>query len=293
MQAFLQQVVSGIASGGIFASLALALVLIYNAMGLINFAQGEMAMFATFIAFTLVDRGLSFWIAFPLTLAIAFVGGVIVQRVVIRPVERAPVLTLVIVTLGLATLVNGAAGFLWGYVPRAFASPFPVRTISVGGVVASLQDLGVIAVSGAVLVVIYVLLQRTTLGLTMRAAAHHPEASRLLGVRVSWMLALGWGLASAVGAVSGIMVAPILLLEPNMMQTIIIYAFAAAVLGGIESPLGAVIGGILVGVTVNLAGAYLPFVGGDLRLAVALAIIIAVLVLRPNGLLGRPSVRRV
>ena len=125
----------------------------------------------------------------------------------------------------------------------------------------------------------------------MRAAAFHPDASRLLGVRVSWMLALGWGLASAVGAVSGIMVAPILLLEPNMMQTIIIYAFAAAVLGGIESPLGAVIGGLIVGVTVNLAGAY--FVGGDLELAVALAIIVGVLVIKPNGLLGRASVRNV
>ena len=293
MQEFMQQVVSGIASGGIFASLALALVLIYNAMGLVNFAQGEMAMFSTFIAFTLIDHGLSYWIAFPLTLVIAFVGGVLVQRVVIRPVERAPVLTLVIITLGLATLVNGAAGFLWGYIPRAFSSPFPVRTISVGGVVASLQDLGVIGVSAAVLVLIYILLQRTTIGLSMRAAAHHPEAARLLGVRVSWMLALGWGLASAVGAVSGIMVAPVLLLEPNMMQTIIIYAFAAAVLGGIESPLGAVVGGVIVGVTVNLAGAYLPFVGGDLRLAVALAIIIGVLVLKPNGIFGRPTVRRV
>jgi branched-chain amino acid transport system permease protein len=142
-------------------------------------------------------------------------------------------------------------------------------------------------------VLIYLLLQHTTVGLTMRAAAFHPEASRLLGVRTSWMLALGWGLASAVGAVSGIMVAPVLLLEPNMMQSIIIYAFAAAVLGGIESPLGAVIGGVIVGVTVNLAGAYLPFVGGDLRLAVGLAIIVVVLILKPNGLLGRPSVRRV
>jgi branched-chain amino acid transport system permease protein len=293
MQEFLQQVVSGIANGGIFASLALALVLIYNAMGLVNFAQGEMAMFATFIAITLIDHGLSYWIAFPLTLVIAFVGGVVVQRVVIRPVERAPVLTLVIITLGLATLVNGAAGFLWGYVPRAFPSPVPVRTIDLGGVVASLQDLGVIGVSAAVLVLIYVLLQRTTIGLTMRAAAHHPEAARLLGVRVSWMLALGWGLASAVGAVSGIMVAPVLLLEPNMMQTIIIYAFAAAVLGGIESPIGAVVGGVIVGVTVNLAGTYLPFVGGDLQLAVALAIIIGVLVLKPNGIFGRPTVRRV
>ncbi|HEV2032975.1 MAG TPA: branched-chain amino acid ABC transporter permease [Candidatus Dormibacteraeota bacterium] len=293
MQAFMQQVVSGIANGGIFASLALALVLIYNAMGLVNFAQGEMAMLATFIAFTLIDRGVNYWIAFPVTLVIAFVGGVAIQRIVIRPVERAPVLTLVIVTLGLTALANGLAGFIFGYLPRAFPSPFSVVTINLLGVFVSYQDLGVIAVSGVVLLAIYLLLQRTTVGLTLRAAAHHPEASRLLGVNVSWMLALGWGLASAVGAVSGIMAAPILFLEPNMMQTVIIYAFAAAVLGGIESPLGAVVGGLIVGVTVNLAGAYVPFVGGDLQLAVALAIIVAVLVLKPNGLFGRPTVRRV
>ena len=291
MQEFLQQVVSGIASGGIFASLALALVLIYNAMGLVNFAQGEMAMFATFVAYALIENGMSYWIALPLALVLAFAGGVLIQRIVIRPVERAPVLTLVIVTLGLATLINGLAGFVFGYIPRSFPSPFSVQTVSVLGALISFRDLGVIAVSAVVLVLIYLLLQRTTLGLAMRAAAHNPDASRLLGVRVSWMLALGWGLASAVGALSGIMVAPILLLEPNMMQTIIIYAFAAAVLGGIESPLGAVVGGLIVGITVNLAGAYL--VGGDLQLAVAFLIIVAVLVIKPNGLFGRPSVRRV
>ena len=293
MQEFTQLVVNGLANGGIFASLALALVLIYNAMGLINFAQGEMAMFATFIAFTLIDHGFSYWIAFPVTLGIAFVAGVLIERIVIRPVERAPVLTLVIVTLGLATLINGMAGFLFGYVPHAFLSPFSFQTVSIVGAYFSYQDVSVIVVCAIVLAGIYLLLQRTTLGLTMRAAAHHPEASRLLGVRVSWMLALGWGLASAVGAVSGIMVAPVLLVEPNMMQTVIIYAFAAAVLGGIESPLGAVVGGLIVGVTVNLAGRYVPHVGGDLQLAVALAIIIAVLVIKPNGLFGRPSVRNV
>lgn len=293
MQEFLQQVLSGIASGGIYASLALALVLIYNAMGLVNFAQGEMAMFATFFAFTLIDHGLNYWIAFPLTLALAFVGGVVIQRVVIRPVERAPILTMVIVTLGLATLFNGLAGFFFGYVPRSFPSPFSVLTVNLAGAFVSYRDLGVIGVSAVVLVLIYFLLQRTTVGLTLRAAAHHPDASRLLGVRVSWMLALGWGLASAVGAVSGIMAAPILLLEPNMMQTVIIYAFAAAVLGGIESPPGAVVGGLIVGVTVNLAGTYVPGVGGDLQLAVAFAIIVAVLVLKPNGLFGHAAVRRV
>jgi len=292
MTEFAQQVISGLASGGIYASLALALVLIYNAMGLVNFAQGEMAMLATFLAYTLIGRGMSYWIALPITIVVAFAGGLVIQRVIIRPVERAPVLTLVIVTLGLATLVNGLAGFLYGYIPRDFPSPFSVQTVDILGAAASYRDLGVIGVSAVVLVLIYLLLQRTTLGLAMRAAAHHPEASRLLGVRVSWMLALGWGLASAAGAVSGIMVAPILLLEPNMMQSVIIYAFAAAVLGGIESPLGAVIGGLIVGVTVNLAGAYVPGVGGDLQLAVAFLIIIAVLVVRPNGLLGRRAARR-
>ena len=293
MQEFLQLVVSGIATGGIFASLALALVLIYNAMGLVNFAQGEMAMLATFVAFTLIAHGMNYWLAFIVTLVVAFAGGIAIERVVIRPVERAPILTLVIVTLGLATLINGLAGSIFGYVPRSFPSPFSAQTVNILGALASYQDLGVIAVSAVVLLGVYVLLQQTTVGLTMRAAAHHPEASRLLGVHVSWMLALGWGLASAVGSVSGIMVAPILLLQPNMMQTIIIYAFAAAVLGGIESPLGAVVGGVIVGVTINLAGVYLPFVGGDLQLAVALAIIVAVLVLKPNGLFGRPTVRRV
>jgi branched-chain amino acid transport system permease protein len=293
LQEFFQQVVSGLAIGGIFASLALALVLIYNAMGLVNFAQGEMAMLATFVAYALVNRGISYWIVFPITLVIAFGGGIAIQRLVIRPVERAPILTLVIITLGLATLINGLAGFIFGYVPHSFPSPFSSETVDIFGVFISFRDLGVIAVSGLVLLGVYLLLQRTTIGLTLRAAAHHPEASRLLGVQVSWMLALGWGLASAVGAVSGIMVAPILLLEPNMMQTIIIYAFAAAVLGGIESPLGAVVGGLAVGVTINLAGAYVPGVGGDLQLAVGLAIIIAVLLIRPNGLFGRAAVRRV
>jgi branched-chain amino acid transport system permease protein len=292
MQEFLQLVVSGIATGAIFASLALALVLIYNAMGLVNFAQGEMAMLATFIAYTVVERGVSFWIAFPVTMVIAFAAGIVIQRVVIKPVERAPVLTLVIITLGLATLINGIAGFVWGYVPRSFPSPFSSDSIDLAGVFLNSRDLGVIAVCGLVLLAVYLLLQQTTVGLTLRAAAHHPEASRLLGVNASWMLALGWGLASAVGAVSGMIVAPTLFLEPNMMQTIIIYAFAAAVLGGIESPLGAVIGGLAVGVVISLAGAYIPN-AGDLQLAFGLAIIVGVLIVKPNGLFGRAATRRV
>src|SRR5207245_3003285 len=210
----------------------LALGVFCSAMGFVNFAQGEMAVLATFVAYALINRGMSYWIVFPVTLVLAFGGGIVIQRVVIRPVERAPILTLVIITLGLATLLNGLAGFMFGYVPRSFPSAFSAQTIDLLGVFISYRDLGVIVVSGLVLLAVYLLLQHTTVGLTLRAAAHHPEASRLLGVQVSWMLGLGWGLAAAVGAVSGIMVAPIVLLEPNLMQSVIIYEVADALLCG-------------------------------------------------------------
>jgi branched-chain amino acid transport system permease protein len=293
MQDFAQQVVSGLASGGIYASLALALVLIYRSMNLVNFAQGELAMFATFIAWSLQQAGWLYWAAFAATILIAFVGGIALERIIIRPVERAPVLTIVIVTLGLLVAFNGLAGWIWGYVLKPFPSPFPSQPVRVAGLAFGLQDLGIIGISLAVLVLLYLLFQRTKLGLAMRCAALYPETSRLLGVRVGWMLALGWGLAAAVGAVSGMMVAPIVLLEPNMMQAIVLYAFAAAVLGGIDSPVGAVVGGLIIGVLLNLVGTYAGFLGGDLRLAVGLVVIVAVLVVKPSGLFGRAAVTRV
>ena len=292
MQQFLQQVVSGLASGGVFASLALALVLIYSSMEVINFAQGEMAMLTTFFAWQLTQAGWPFWLAFVAALVFAFVGGVAVERVVIRPVEKAPPLTIVVVTLGLLIAFNGLAGYIWGYTVRVFPSPFPSSPIRIGGVALGIQDLGIIGVCLVVLILIYLFLQRTSLGLSLRAAALYPDTSRLLGVRVGWMLALGWGLAAVAGAVSGMMVAPVVFLEPNMMQNILVYAFAAAVLGGIESPVGAVVGGLVLGVMLNLIGTYMPIVGGDMRLVLALAVIVIVLVVRPAGLFGRPTVRR-
>src|SRR3979490_103544 len=293
MREFLEQVISVIAAGGIYASLALALVLIYRAMGLINFAQGEFAMFTAFICWSLLEGAqLPYGLAVAITLVVAFVGGLAIERLIVRPFEGGSPLVIVIVTLALFEIANSIAGFVWGYSPRSFPSPFPARPLEIGGILISIQDAAVIGVSLLTLGLLYVLFNRTRLGLAMRAAALYPEVSALLGVRTGLMLGLGWGLASAVGAVSGILVAPRILLEPNMMQSVIIYAFAAAVLGGIDSPLGAVVGGLIVGVTGNLAGAYLPFVGGDLQLAVALAIIVAVLVLKPNGLFGRPTVPR-
>jgi branched-chain amino acid transport system permease protein len=289
---FLQQVVSGLASGGIFASLALALVLIYRATGIINFAQGEMAMISTFVSWELIDRGLQFWPAFFLTLAISFAGGVAIERVVIKPVEDKPVITGVIVTLGLLVFFNGFAFWVWGGDVKNYPSGFSTRTIDVAGVAISIQDLGVIAVTLVTVAVLYGFFQLTKLGLGMRAAALNPSASRLVGVRVGWMLALGWGFAAALGAVSGMLVAPTVLLDPNMMRPVLLYAIAAAVLGGLTSPLGAVVGGLTLGVTLNLLTAYAD-VPTSLRLPVALSLILVVLLVRPAGLFGKLAVRRV
>jgi len=288
-----QQIVFGIATGSIYASLALALVLIYRAMEAINFAQGEMATFSTFIAWSLMANfHLSFWIAFPLVVVLSFVGGVALERVVIRPVERAPILTTILVTLGLFAIFNGLSGLIWGYTIRTFPSPFPVTPITLGGVGIGFQDLGLIGVSLVLLFLIYLFFSRTKLGLMMRAASLYPQSSRLVGIRVGWMLALGWGLSAAVGAVSGMMVAPVLSLDPSLMQSVLLFAFTAAVLGGIENPLGAVIGGITVGVLLALVGTYIPH-AEDLRLVFGFIVIVLVLLFRPAGLIGRAHVTRV
>jgi branched-chain amino acid transport system permease protein len=289
-----QQIVIGLASGGVWATLAVALVLIYRSTGVINFAQGEMAMFSTFIAWSLVHHGLSYWGAFFLTVAISFAGGVAVERAVIRPVERAPVLTVVIVTLGLFFVVNGAARWIWSPETRSLPNAFSTRPIDVAGVAFSIQDLGTIAVSLGAVALLWVFFRFTKLGLASRATALNPEATRLVGVRISWMLALGWGLAAAMGAVSGMLTAPALAsFDQNLMQPVLLYAFAGAVLGGIDSPLGAVVGTLLLGVLVNLLGTYVDWIGSELRLPVALAVILGVLLVRPAGLFGTPEERRV
>jgi branched-chain amino acid transport system permease protein len=290
---FAQQLAAGIREGAIYAGLALAIVIIYRSTRVINFAQGEMATFATFIAWSLMNHGLSFWTAFPIVLAIAFAGGVAIERVVIRPVENAPVLTIVIITLGLALLLNGLMSVIWGGANRQFTGPFSTRTIDVGSVPISVQDIGIVAVSVGLVVLLALFFRFTKLGLALRAAAVNPESSRLVGIRVGWMLALGWGIAAVLGAVAGMMIAPVVFLDPNMMQTILLYAFAAAVLGGLDSPVGAVVGGILLGVTITLLGRYVGFIGSTLKLPAALLLILVLLLVRPGGLFGRVAVRRV
>jgi branched-chain amino acid transport system permease protein len=293
MDIFFQQVVSGLATGGIYGSLALALVMIYQATDVVNYAQGNMAMFSTYLAWSMIDAGLPYWVAFFATLAIAFVGGILIERIVIRPVENAPILSIVIVSIGLLVILSSMAGWIYTYTQKAFPSPFPNRPVKLGNVVIGAHDIGAILVTLVVLALLYVFFRYTTLGLAMRAAAQNPVSSRLVGIRVGWMLALGWGLAALVGAVAGMMVAPVVFLDPNMMGGILIYAFASATLGGFTSPGGAVVGGLIVGVTENLVGTYVRFIGTELKLTVALAIILIVLMVKPSGLFGRATVHRV
>jgi branched-chain amino acid transport system permease protein len=268
-------------------------VMIYQATDVVNFAQGEMAMFSTYLCWSLLQAGLPYWVAFFGTLVIAFVGGVLVERVIIRPVENAPILTIVIVCIGLLVIFNSVAGWIYSYIQKPFPTPFPGEPIKIGNIFLGKHDLGEIGVTLVVLVLLFAFFRFTTLGLAMRAAAQNPVASRLVGIRVGWMLALGWGLAAAVGAAAGMMVAPIVFLDPNMMGGILIYAFASATLGGFTSPGGAVVGGLLVGVIENLVATYVSFIGTELKLTVALALIILVLLFRPSGLFGRVTVRRV
>ncbi|MCP9621134.1 branched-chain amino acid ABC transporter permease [Nocardia otitidiscaviarum] len=289
----LQQIIEGLSAGAIYAGLALAMVLIYRFTGIVNFAQGELAMFSAFLAWQFTEMGMPFWQALIATLVVSFLGGMLIERVVIRPVEGAPELTLVIVTVGLYFFVNAAAGWIWSYQVKSFPNPFPDGALRAGGVTAGYGSLGVIVVVALVMALIYLLFRYTKIGLAMRAVASNPASARLSGIRVGVVLALGWGLSALVGAVSGVLSAPVLFLEPNMMGGVLIYAFAAATLGGFDSPGGAVAGGLIVGVTETLTGAYVDVIGTELKIGVPLVIILGVLLLRPQGLFGRAVVERV
>ncbi len=292
MELFTNQVLAGIATGAIYACMALAIVMIYQAIDHLNFAQGEMAMFSTFIAWQLMQWGLGFWPAFLLTLAISFAGGIIIERALFKPLTNAPILAQVAGFIALFAILNSVAGLTWDFTIKQFPSPFGSSGF-LGSQLISTHQAGMIGVTLLLLILLFIFFRYTRIGLAMRAAASLPESARLVGINTSWMIALGWGMASAIGAIAGMLIAPVVFLEPNMMGGILLYGFAAAVLGGLTSPLGAVIGGFLVGVFENLVGTYIPGVGNELKLPIALALIIVVLVIKPSGLLGRAIVQRV
>jgi branched-chain amino acid transport system permease protein len=292
MELLLHQVLAGLATGGIYACLALALVMIYQAIDHLNFAQGEMAMFSTFIAWQLMELGTPYWVAFVATLTISFVVGVLIDRVLFRPIHDAPILSHIVVFIAVFGILNSLAGFIWDFNVKNFPTPFGSRPLFGSGLISS-HDAGMIGVTILLLVFLYVFFRHTRIGLAMRAAAANPQSARLAGIRVGWMIALGWGMAAAIGAVAGMLIAPVVFLEPNMMQSVLLYGFAAAVVGGLTSPGGAVIGGFAVGVVENLAGTFIPYVGRELKLTIALFVIVAVLLVKPSGLFGRRVVSRV
>ena len=290
MDALLHQIFSGIASGGIYAGLALALVMIYQSTGHINFAQGEMAMFSTYIAWELIDYGTPYWGAFFLTVAFAFVAGIAIERLVIRPFHNLPVIALIIVFIGLLVIVNSTASWIFGTTLKTFPSPFPAEALWNNHYISN-HELGSIGIVLIIVAILFAFFRYTALGLAMRAVAENPVSSRLVGIRVGWMLALGWGLAAAIGAVSGMLVAPILYLDSSMMGGVLLYSLAGAVLGGLDNPWGAALGGFIIGILENVLGAYV--IGTELKFSVALIVIVVVLLVRPSGLFGRTVVTRV
>ncbi len=289
MEHLLQQILGGLATGAIYACIALAVVMIYQAIDHFNFAQGEMAMFSAFIAWQLIDWGANYWVAFFICIVVSFIAGVAIERIIFAPLHNAPILTHIVVFIALFQIFNATAGFIWEFTIKVFPSPFPDRlpfeTTLIGP-----HDLGMMAVVLIMLSLIYIFFRFTPIGLAMRAAAAAPDSARLVGINVGWILALGWGLAAAIGAVAGMMIAPVVFLEPGMMVGILLYGFAGAVVGGLTSPGGAVVGGFLMGVIEPLAG---MAIGSELKLTVALVVIVTILIFRPAGLFGRVVVERV
>ena len=290
MQGLIHQLFAGFSAGSIYACFGVAVVMTYQSTGMLNFAQGEMALLTTYLAFSMLAAGVPYWIAFAITLVIAFALGVAIERIVVRPLKGKSALSIVIVLIGLLIVINSGVGWIYGHETREFPSPFPDGSPSGQGLI-SYHQLGMICVTLVSVSVLYAFLQFTRIGLAMRAAAVNDVSSRLSGIPVGTMLSFGWGVASVLGAIAGMMLAPILFLDPNMMLTVMLYGFAAAILGGLDNPWGAVAGGVLLGIVENLAGVYL--VGSALKLSVALTVIMAVLLFRPAGIFGRHSPERV
>lgn len=294
MNLFFQQILDGAASGAIYAAMALAIVMVHRASKLVNFAQGEMATFGAFTAWQLNSWGLPLVLAIPAAIIVAGLLGILIERTLVRPLgSLTSHLPVIILTLGLMLVINSVMGFIWGYDPKTFPRVFGDGALRLDGVVISNQSLGIVAVVAASSLILWLTFRFTNLGLALRASSENPESARLSGIRVGRMLSAGWAFGGMIGAIAGILVAPLLYLHPNMMATALLYAFAAAVVGGIDSAQGAVVGGILVGILENLAGTYVSWIGNDFKQAVALFLILAVLLVRPQGIFGQKAWARV
>jgi branched-chain amino acid transport system permease protein len=292
MVRFANLTLAGVTNGMVFAAVALALVLIWRATRIVNFAQGGMLMLTTFVAWQVHRDTGSYWLAFGVALGSGLVLGALVERLLIRPVENAPPVNAVIVTLGLLIALQAAAGMEWGNTPRSYPPAYSIRGYTIGStrLLFGPMDLFVVLSVAAIMVLLVVLFRGTSTGLRMRAAAFSPEVARMLGVRVSRVLTLGWALAAAVGALAGVLIAPQVFVGPNQFDPTLVFGFTAAVIGGLDSPVGAVVGGVLLGCVLSYLAGY---VDGSVTTLGALAFLIAVLMVRPEGIFSRTTTRRV
>lgn len=294
MQLFLEQCFNGIGNGAVYASVALALVLIYKSTGLLNFAQGEMALFSTYVTWRLTEGGLDVVAAIALSCVFAFVAGALIERILIRPVEGSHnPLNVVIVTLGMFLAINSLALLVFGTDQEQMPKVFPRASFDVFDANLQKETLGLLAMLVGECLVLWLLLQKTKIGLRLRAVASNPDSSRLVGINTGVMLMLGWGLAAVLGALAGSLAASTETgFDASFMQIILVYAFAAAALGGFDSLIGAVVGGLVVGIADALTVQYVDALDG-IAVALPLGLILAVLLVRPNGLFGRRTVERV
>ncbi len=292
MQQFVNTALEGLTTGMVYAAFALALVLIWRSTRIVNFAQAPMAMLTTFVALTVIDAGHSYWLGFVVALVSGLVLGAVLERVVIRPVEGKSEINAVILTLGLFIVLHAFASVVFGNRYRSFPAPFGIRGLEFGSTTIALTGFGIFTIASVLVVMglLLLLFRFTDVGLRMRASAFNPEVARLLGVRVGRMLTLGWALAALVGSLAGLLIAGGSLVHPGYMDSVVVFGFVAAVLGGLDSPVGAVVGGLLLGVALSFVSGYL---GSELVALAALAILMAVLLLRPGGLFAQPEQRRV
>ncbi len=288
---FWQQVASGLSAGCLYALAALGLVLIYRTMEIVNFAHGEMAMISTFVAYTLLVRvGLPYVIAMLVALAFAFIFGMAIERVFLRPIQEGPLVSMMIMTLGLFMVFNGAAGWVWGFDPVSFPYAVRGRPVFIGDIIVTRDSLLVLAVTVIMAGALYLALRFTMAGIAIRATSQNPRAARLMGVPVPKVYSLTWGMSAVLGAVAGVLIAPTTFLSPSMMAEVQIKAFTAAVLGGFSSLPGAVVGGLLLGVLENLVAGY---ISTQLKSTFAFALIVVVLLIRPSGIMGTTERRKV
>jgi branched-chain amino acid transport system permease protein len=288
-----QQIADGLTSGSIYAALALALVLVYRSTGLVNFAQGQMAAVSVYIAWSLNSTGVPVGLAVVAAMLVSLVIGALTERLLIRRFEQSDPLVGIVATVAVLICFNGLVSLIWGGAVKGFPSIFGGDVVAIGSVRMTASDVGTVVVLLATVGILQLFFVRTRLGLALRAVADNPTSSSLLGLPVGTLLMVGWGLAALLGGLAGCLVAPAISLQPNMMDSILVYALAAAVLGGLDSPFGAVVAAWIIGIAESLAGSYINFIGADLRIIVPLVLMALVLLVRPQGLFGRAEVERV